>query len=251
MQQTPQLPEGRRVYAVGDVHGCLPQLTALLARIGADCAARPASHVTLIFLGDYIDRGPDSAGVVETARARPDWAQETITLKGNHEEMLERFFADSCSLAQWCQFGGLETLASYGLDPKEVAAGQIFAHAKIHDAFMEAFPETHDEFFAGLQHSYSAGGYFFCHAGVRPGIPLERQRPNDLLWIREDFLHSTADFGRVVVHGHTRVKEPELLANRINVDTGAYSTGRLTCAVLEADRIDFITVGPLDLPRAD
>ena len=189
-------------------------------------------------LGDYIDRGPHSRGVIERLAENP-FPGDYIALKGNHEALFEAFLADPAIGAQWRTLGGLETLHSFGVRVAPLMAGRSFAEAA--DGLRAALTPRHGEFLAALQPSLSVGRYFLCHAGVRPGVPLERQRPEDLMWIRDEFLRSTADFGKVVVHGHTPSEEPEVLANRINIDTGAYATGRLTCVVLEGDGHRFIT----------
>jgi serine/threonine protein phosphatase 1 len=161
-----------------------------------------------------------------------------IPLKGNHEELFESFFDDPSLGGQWRHLGGLETLHSYGVKVSLLMLGKGFREAA--DLLRDKVPEAHREFLASLKNSASSGSFFFCHAGVRPGIPLERQSAKDLLWIREAFLNSPMDFGKRVVHGHTPTSRPEVLANRINIDTGAYITGRLTCLVLEGERHRFL-----------
>jgi serine/threonine protein phosphatase 1 len=230
------VPQGVRLYAIGDVHGCADLLDQILARIDADLVANPVSQPVEILLGDYIDRGPASRGVLDRLIARSK-ARTMVFLKGNHETYVERFLADPSVLGEWRQFGGLETLMSYGLlpyvnitltEPDGVAA-----------AFDDILPDSHRRFLSALRTSFTCGDFFFVHAGVRPGIALEKQAEEDLLWIRDDFLLCEDDLGKVVVHGHTPVRGPEIRSNRINIDTGAYATGRLTCLKLEDDKMYF------------
>jgi serine/threonine protein phosphatase 1 len=231
------LPAGRRVYAVGDIHGRADLLSEMLELIMADTARRPRSAVTVLFLGDYIDRGPDSRQVIEML-IRFGETQQTICLMGNHEDAMLRFLADPLDGAQWRGFGGLETLMSYGVEIDELRLGHGFGLAR--KAFLAAMPDRHKEFFLSLKFCERIGGYYFCHAGVRPGVALEAQDPQDLIWIRDEFLYWPKDFGLTIVHGHTPVPHPELHDNRVNVDTGAFATGRLTCAVIEANEIGFL-----------
>ena len=146
--------------------------------------------------------------------------------------LLESFLADPAVGEHWRRLGGLETLHSYGVPVTGLMVGKAYEEAA--DRLRDAMPAEHTSFLRSLKNSYSTDKYFLCHAGVRPGVPLERQREEDLLWIRDEFLSSTKDFGKIVVHGHTPVEEPEVLPNRINIDTGAFATGRLTCVVLTA-----------------
>lgn len=233
----PRVPEGIRIYAIGDIHGRADLLDDLLKRIDADLATSLAPLHIEVFLGDYIDRGPASREVLDRLVARKRTFR-AIFLKGNHETYLTNFATNPPILEDWQRFGGLETLMSYGLAPSinADAAEQV----RLAAAFDRALPKSHREFLGDLKSSFTCGDYFFVHAGVRPGIPLKKQREEDLLWIRQDFLMSEDDFSKIVVHGHTPVREPEIRSNRINIDTGAYATGRLTCLKLEGDRIDFI-----------
>jgi serine/threonine protein phosphatase 1 len=161
-----------------------------------------------------------------------------VPLKGNHEALLEAFLRDPSTADPWRRNGGLETLHSYGVRISQIAIGRDYKDAA--DALQAAMPQAHFELLASLQMSLTVGRYFLCHAGVRPGVPLDRQNAEDLLWIRGTFLDSRADFGKIVVHGHTPSETPEVRPNRINVDTGAFMTGRLTCVVLEAVSMRFI-----------
>lgn len=218
------------VYAVGDVHGCIDLLNDVFARIDADIQNRRPDRSVQVFLGDYVDRGPDSASVISALAIRSK-SPNVICLRGNHEACLLQFLATPDTLSQWRQFGGLQTLISYGLSPS--ANPDTPESRQLAEQLQRQMPAYHLEFLRSLPTSYSLSEYFFAHAGVRPGIRLDRQREEDLLWIRDDFLLSEDDFGKVVVHGHTPVRDPELLFNRINIDTGAYATGRLTCIKLQ------------------
>ena len=229
-RQPPRLPRGVRIYAVGDVHGRADLLAQLLARIDADLARHPHPRPVELFLGDYVDRGPESRQVVDllTKRSR---SREMIFLKGNHETFIFDFLRNPASLDDWRQYGGFETLLSYGLRPQIKA--DLVERRELAMAFGHLLPGTHKNFFASLESSFTCGEFFFTHAGVRPGVPLERQGEEDLLWIRDDFLLCEDAFGKFVIHGHTPVRQPDLRHNRLNIDTGAFATGRLTCLVLE------------------
>jgi len=233
----PRVPAGVRIYAVGDIHGRADLLDALLKRIDADLEQNPISVAIEVYLGDYVDRGPASQAVVDRLVTR-NRTFRAVFLKGNHEEYLTRFTISPTILDEWQQFGGLETLRSYGIvTPIKVGAD---AQEQLAAAFRQALPVSHRKFFDNLRPSFTCGDYFFVHAGVRPGIPLTKQREEDLLWIRREFLLCEEGFSKIVVHGHTPIREPDIRPNRINIDTGAYATGRLTCLKLEDDRIDFI-----------
>jgi serine/threonine protein phosphatase 1 len=232
----PSLPGGTRVYAVGDIHGCASLLDQLMTRIVADAAsAEGLCH--LVFLGDYVDRGVDSKGVIARLLAPPSGFVCTY-LRGNHDQIVLDFFQDPSVFRIWREFGARETLMSYGVVPPRFDDDDAYAEAR--DALRQAMPGDHVAFLSDLESSLALGGYFFTHAGVRPGIPLDKQSPHDLMWIREDFLGSRSDFGAVVVHGHTPTLQPQRAANRIGVDTGAYATGRLTAVVLEAGSCRFL-----------
>lgn len=234
----PRAPEGARIYAIGDIHGCVDLLDSLHARIARDLERAPADHPLIVYLGDYVDRGPDSCGVLERLSAPPPAGVARTLLMGNHEAMLLRFLAEPETGAQWRRFGGMETLLSYRVDvPRALAQGGL---AALRDAFAQRFPPHHLRLLQELEVSLALGDYFFCHAGVRPGVPLDHQRETDLLWARDMFLDCDADFGKVVVHGHTPAEQPERRRNRIGVDTGAYATHRLTCVALEGEEQRFL-----------
>jgi len=227
---------GRLVYAVGDVHGRLDLLSPLLRDIFEDAlATRPAERPLLVMLGDYVDRGGDSKGVVDLLlQMQGEGRFETRVLKGNHEEALLRFLDDPDFGPVWMDNGAGPTLASYGVQPP-AARTDAEAWRRARDAFAAALPAAHLAFYRTLELMAEAGDYAFVHAGVRPGVPLEAQAERDLLWIRQEFLQATQPFGKVIVHGHTPSEEPQLLPNRLGVDTGAYATGVLTAVRLEGE----------------
>jgi Calcineurin-like phosphoesterase len=235
--QSAKLPDDVRVYAVGDIHGRLDLLDELLSHMDAHLAANPIARPVDVFLGDYVDRGPASRDVIDRLIARRTMGS-VVCLKGNHELLLRQFMEDPATLEEWGKYGGLATLMSYGLAPpvKADSNGQV----KLATEFNQQMPESHRHFLDTLELSFTCGDFFFAHAGVRPGIALRTQRAEDLLWIRDDFLLHEQPFGKVVVHGHTPVAQPEIRSNRINIDTGAYATGRLTCLVLERNTISFL-----------
>lgn len=237
LKHRPRVPAGRRIYAVGDVHGRADLLSELVARIDDDLRLRPHVHPIEVFLGDYIDRGPNSRQVIDLLIARQQTHDATY-LKGNHEDCVLQFLSDPSVLPAWKSIGGLNTIFSYGVTPTRYDDPQ--SQYEIATALAQAMPGSHLGFFQSLALSFTFGDYFFAHAGVRPGIPLQEQSQQDLLWIREDFLWYEEDFGKVIVHGHTPAKEPDIRPNRINIDTGAYATGRLTCLVLEGDQMSFL-----------
>jgi serine/threonine protein phosphatase 1 len=231
-------PEGTRIYAVGDIHGRSDLLDLLHARIEEDLGLSPVENAFIIYVGDYVDRGPDSRGVIERLLAPAPASASRILLKGNHEAMLLQFLAAPETGAEWRQFGGMETLLSYGVDIRTMAPD---GYAALADQFARKLPAAHLGLFESLKTFTTTGDYFFCHAGVRPGTPLPQQKESDLLWIRDAFLRSDADFGKVVVHGHTPTEELCIRANRICVDAGAYATHRLRCVALEGDRRRFLS----------
>ncbi len=227
-----QTPDGIRIYAIGDIHGRADLLDQTLKQVDADLAKDPPSQAIQVFLGDYVDRGPASREVLDRLIARES-THRTVFLKGNHESLLTRFPTDPSTLDSWQRLGGLETLMSYGITPSINADAGM--QTRFAAAFAQALPEKHRTFLGNLKTSFICGDYFFVHAGVRPGIPLSEQREDDLLWIRQEFLLCEDLFSKIVIHGHTPVSQPDIRPNRINIDTGAYATGRLTCLVLEAD----------------
>lgn len=228
----PAGPEGTTTYLVGDIHGRDDLLAQLLARIDADKSRRDAGEVTEIYLGDYIDRGPDSAAVVARLLARTA-ETKTVFLRGNHEQMLLDFLQGEDCLPVWAAVGAFPTLMSYGVPPRLLARA-VQADA-VRESFLRQLPPDHREFYERTALHARFGRYLAVHAGLKPGVPLEAQSEADLISIRRAFLNHDGDFGCIVVHGHTPVKEPELLHNRINIDTGAFATNRLTCLRVGAD----------------
>ena len=233
----PRVPEGARIYAVGDVHGRADLLAALLARIDDDLKAHPIAQPIQVLLGDYIDRGPHSRQVIDLLITRQR-EHDALFLRGNHEVYALQALANPAVLSEWKRMGGFDTLLSYGVNPSSRTDTKADRDTVI--AFRQVLPESHRRFFESLTLSFTCGDFFFAHAGVRPGIPLPQQYQQDLLWIRDDFLFYEEDFGKIIVHGHTPVSEPDIRPNRINIDTGAYATGRLTCLVLEGDQMSFL-----------
>lgn len=236
---TASVPRGTRVYAVGDIHGRLDLLDALLDQITRDADDAPNLVKSLIFLGDYIDRGPDSARVIERLINGLPPMFSTVCLRGNHEDVMVRFLSDLRAAPGWLTYGGRATLASYGVPapPPDAPPAEL---AEAQRALNLALPEPHRAFLSGLRCQATLGDYHFVHAGVRPGVPLDRQKDADRLWIRHEFLNSSHDHGKIIVHGHTVASEPESYANRIGVDTGAYATHRLTAVVLEGTERRFL-----------
>ena len=233
-------PAGSRLYAVGDIHGRADLLASLLEQIAADAARHPGAAKRLIFLGDYVDRGPASRAVIDLVLRDAPPGLETVPLMGNHEEMMLRFLEDIAVGRTWMMNGGDATLRSYGVDPPTMFSGTSRLQEAQQD-FAARLPARHRSFLEGLAISHTEGDYLFVHAGVRPGVALERQHPQDLLWIRDEFLGSDRDFGKLVVHGHSISRAPEFRPNRIGIDTGAYRSGQLTCLVLEGTERRLLT----------
>jgi serine/threonine protein phosphatase 1 len=235
--QRPSLPAGLRIYAVGDIHGRLDLLDELLSRVNADIALRPTARPVFVFLGDYIDRGPSSRETIDRL-IEHGGTNECVFLKGNHEQIAIKCLSDPSLFDRWMRLGGVETLVSYGVAPGNLANGKQIV--ELQSAFHGALPQAHFRFFRDQQTSFGCGDFFFAHAGVKPRVELSRQAENDLLWIREEFLSSNEDFGKIVIHGHTPTREIEVRPNRINIDTGAFATGRLTCLVIEESSLSVI-----------
>jgi len=232
------IPEKLRIYVIGDIHGRFDLLAQLQAKIEADANTAGDLKIIQIFLGDYVDRGPDSRAVVDFMLSRPPCGWDRICLKGNHETMVLKFLDDENFLKKWSRSGGLETLHSYGAGLIEkMRDGDA---NKIQKKFRKNLTKAHRQFFTHLKPSAEFGDYFFAHAGVRPGVDLDAQTEDDLLWIRKEFISSNKDFGKIVVHGHTPVRQSEILPNRINIDTGAWNSGQLTCLVLEGETRRFL-----------
>ena len=230
-QSGPAGARGWRAYAVGDIHGRLDLLDELIDKIHEDLERRPARKVLLVFVGDLIDRGPNSAQVIERLRTYDHPGVETVLLLGNHEEVLLRILRGEADLiTKWRTFGGSECLQSYGVDPNKLA-GMTDEEALA--VVRKAIPKKHVEFLETFDDSCRFGDYLFVHAGIRPGVEVDQQRQSDLRWIREAFLFDETDHGFVVVHGHTIRPDVEMRPNRIGIDTGAYRSGVLTALAIE------------------
>ncbi|WP_158914611.1 metallophosphoesterase family protein [Caulobacter sp. S45] len=223
----------RLVYAIGDIHGRLDLLQAIVEKIRVDATSlQRRGKATLIFLGDYIDRGPDSKGVLDYVTHLQDRSEfKVITLKGNHEQGLNQFLADPAFGPKWAKRGGNATLLSYGLtNPSEESPAQEWVSTR--DCLEKSMPRSHRYFLEDLDLSATIDDYFFVHAGVRCSVALNKQVERDMLWIRGDFLESSEILGKVIVHGHTPAPDVELMGRRIGVDTGAYVTGKLSAVRL-------------------
>ena len=240
---------GRLVYAVGDIHGYSRQLCDLLDQIAEDAAASaPAERPLLVFIGDYVDRGPDSRGVIERLLAlEADGRFEVICLMGNHEDALLRFLVDPGYASAWIGNWGEATLRSYDVEPPLLPNDATCEAAQAR--FREVFPPEHRAFLGRLKLSVTVGDYLFVHAGVRPGVALDAQAERDLIWIRYEFLESDADLGKVVVHGHTPTDTPELRTNRISIDTGVYFSGVLSAVRLQGEEHRFLQARSRPAPR--
>ncbi|MCW5745269.1 MAG: serine/threonine protein phosphatase [Alphaproteobacteria bacterium] len=241
-------PAGCRLYAIGDIHGRADLLADLHAAIAEDHRDRPTDgRDVIVYLGDYVDRGPDSRGVIDCLANEALPGLTSVHLMGNHDEAMLRFLDDATIGPTWASFGGEATLLSYGVRTSPNMIG-MRRFEDMRSQLAEKMPPDHIAFLRGLQTSYAAGDYFFAHAGVRPGVPVEQQRREDLLWIRDAFLSSDADHGKIVVHGHTPDDAPQVRANRIGVDTGAFASGVLTCLVLEGTNRRFLATAVAQRP---
>ncbi len=231
-----QLEPGLRIYAIGDIHGCIDQLRELLDAIDDDVRLfSPQSH-RIVFLGDYVDRGPANFDVVEYLIGLKNSSRDCIFLRGNHDDRFTGFCKHPEAIAEgYLRWGGIPTLRDYGVIQEPGESIQSLS-----ERFRNGIPAHHYQFMDQLPLTYVCGDYFFCHAGVRPGTALEDQLDHDLLWIRHDFLMHDEPFTKIVVHGHTPVEEPEVKSNRINVDTRCFDTGRLTAVVLEGNDHRFL-----------
>ncbi|AWC25259.1 metallophosphoesterase family protein [Aminobacter sp. P9b] len=223
-------PEGIRVYAIGDIHGHLDLLTEMHGRIAAEIERDKPSDWRIVHLGDLVDRGPDSRGVIEYLLAATARDSRNIVLTGNHDTGFLDFLAKPDADGLFARHGGQETARSYGVGLNmSDASGLRQSHVQL----VTAVPDSHLRFLRALPYSASFGDFFFCHAGIRPGIPLDQQDPQDLIWIRNQFLNHPGLHPKVVVHGHTPQAEPEVLANRVNIDTGVFYSGVLTALVID------------------
>lgn len=235
----PRIPEGQRIYAIGDIHGRLDLFDMLLDAIHADDAARGAADTQIILLGDLIDRGPDSAGVVARAMRLRDEGHKVRYLLGNHEEVFLRAAQGDAKTTKFLiRIGGRSTLSSYGITDAEYNELDYEALAQL---LTERVPAEHLAFLEAFEDMIELGDYVFVHAGVRPGVDLAEQKPSDLRWIRDEFLCHQGSHGRVVVHGHSISEDVDRQSNRIGIDTGAYASGRLTAIGLEGAESWFLT----------
>lgn len=236
-----RIPEGQRVYAIGDIHGRADLLRELHAKIRDELADAPNGlSSTVVYLGDYIDRGMESREVIDLLLDDPLSGVTSIHLKGNHEDAMLRFLEHPEIGPQWFGFGGESTVMSYGVRLSQ-QSGNFGYYEEISRDLASLVPERHKAFLSGLALQFELGGYLFVHAGIRPGCPLDEQDPDDLLWIRSEFLNSREDHGIMVVHGHTPTARPDVRRNRIGIDTGAFASGTLTCLVLEGSGRRFLS----------
>lgn len=232
----PNNTKNRRIYAIGDIHGCLSELEAMQADIRADLLARPHDNPVIMYMGDFTDRGPDSRGVIDNLIAESKAPHRTHFLRGNHDQMFLNYLEHPTSKyyieLHWFddRVGGVQTLESYG-----VMGANDGAPSVPHSAFDTAVPADHRQFLGMLELMVPYGSYLFVHAGIRPKVPVYAQKKDDMLWIREPFLSSDVDHGFTVVHGHTVVDRVENFGNRIGIDTGAVFDGELSCLVLEGE----------------
>jgi serine/threonine protein phosphatase 1 len=243
MDEHHQLPsgfrigDGLRLYAVGDVHGRVDLLDDVLRKIDADLVLRPVPRAVRIFLGDYVDRGRHSREVIDRLIDASERC-EVHCLKGNHEKVFVDYIRNPATFQAWRAIGGLETLASYGLSCPLNPGGE--EQHRLWTELRAALPSRHLAFLGQLKPSLVIDDVLFVHAGIRPGVALADQAEADLIWIRDDFLRHPGMFEKFIVHGHTPVRAPEIRPNRIDIDTGAYVTGRLTCLWIEGNRLGFL-----------
>ena len=234
-------PADKRLYAVGDVHGRLDLVDDLLSQIEDDIRDRPVGTAAVVFLGDLIDRGPDSAGVIERLRGLSGFPAKALFLQGNHEEMLLRTLVGEPGVAyDWLEFGGDVCVESYGVAP---AALRAMDEERIATVLRDAMPPAHLAFLEAMGDTFGFGDFLLVHAGIRPGVPIDLQQPHDLRWIRRPFLTDEHDHGVMVIHGHTISDGVDRRPNRIGIDTGAYQTGVLTAVVVEGEELRFLATG--------
>lgn len=240
--QTPsRVPDGVRIYAIGDIHGHRVLLEEMLRSISDETDRLPPARILIVFLGDLIDRGPESAGVVERLSNLRDDRYRSVFITGNHEEVLLRILDGEASIvADWLRFGGLQCAESYGLDGQKLRTMDETEAARL---IGESIPEPHQQFLRSFADSFSVGDYLFVHAGIRPGLPIEQQSLSDLRWIRSPFLECRECHPQVVVHGHSISRDVEFMPGRIGIDTGAYRSGLLSAVVLEREDRRVLQVG--------
>lgn len=237
-------PEGVRLYAIGDVHGRLDLLATLHRRIESEIERDQPADWRVIHLGDYVDRGPDSKGVIDLLLDAQARDPRHLMLAGNHDLGFLDFLGSPDPDGLFMRYGGVQTALSYGVSLTADASwfGKAETVTRGHAALVEAVPQSHVDFLRALPFSLVFGDFFFCHAGIRPGIPLEQQNPQDLIWIRDIFHNHAGLYPKIVVHGHTPVPEAEVTANRVNVDTLAWQSGNLTALVVDDAEKRILTV---------
>lgn len=239
--RAPIIPDGNRIYAVGDIHGRIDLLTDIRRKISEDIRSFGGSeNNTVVYLGDYIDRGLDSKETLDTLIKVPIDNAESVFLKGNHEEMLLIFLDDASIGPTWLSYGGDAFLYSYKIE-MPVGFSKKEKFNKIQERLKETLPAQHLDFIRSLELSYELGDYFFVHAGILPGKPLSKQTPRDMLWIGEEFTMDQSVHEKRIIHGHTVTKSPEVRHNRIGIDAGAVYGGKLYCLVLEGDKGKFLS----------
>ncbi len=227
-----RIPDGMRVYAIGDVHGRNDLLQSLLAQIDADDAARGAADSHILFLGDLMDRGPDSAGVIETAMALNSSSRKVRFLMGNHEEVMLKAVRDGDTKTTrfFLRIGGEETILSYPISRSEY---KLLDMQELTDRLPRLIPQSHIDFLDSFEDQIIMGDYAFVHAGIDPDVPLAAQKPSTLRWIRDDFVSHKGDLEKVIIYGHTIYTDVDERGSRIGIDTGAYASGKLTAIGLE------------------
>ncbi|MER9732360.1 metallophosphoesterase family protein [Mesorhizobium sp. M0217] len=237
-------PDGMRLYAIGDVHGRLDLLAAMHRRIESELEYKPTSDWRVIHLGDYVDRGPESKGVIDFLIEVQKRDPRHLMLAGNHDIGFLDFLDEPDPEGLFIRYGGVQTAQSYGVDLAEQASwfGKAEALRRGHQALVNAVPQAHVDFLRSLQLSLISGDFFFCHAGVRPDVPLESQSPQDLVWIRDVFHNHPRLYPKVIVHGHTPVPEAEVMPNRVNVDTLAWQSGMLSALAVDGADKRILTV---------
>lgn len=234
-------PAGTALYVIGDIHGRCDLLELIQRGIAIDAGMRRAPRKVIVYLGDYLSRGTDSRRVVDRVRGWQLEGCEIVTLKGNHEDLALRYLGGELQAGRhWFDHGGLDALAHYGVEAADRSARDDQTMESLRMRFADVVPAQHLAFFRSLKVSHREGGYYFVHAGIRPGVSLEAQNDHDQMWIRKRFLESDQDHGATVVHGHSITPEPEVRQNRIGIDTGAYASGVLTCLVLDGGERAFL-----------
>lgn len=241
-KKVPQGSPGKRLYAIGDVHGCHAELEALLALVADDNARRSRKPVFLVFLGDLVDRGPASRQVIARLRTAPPRFASVHIIRGNHEEMMVRCLSGEPGLIpEWLRHGGNSCAASYGIDPSRLHDTDP---DRLEHTLLSHIPKADIDFLAGAADQVRFGDYLLVHAGIRPGVPIDAQSGHDLRWIRQEFLTSDIRHEAIVVHGHTITDHVDERPNRVGIDTGAYRTGRLTAMRIEGDEREYLSTGP-------